>query len=188
VAIQVTGEVLEAAQWPQGDARDPLGVWGCRVAATGDATGSSIKAFIQVPAERRRGHIYTCYSAQSGVTLAPAAETSTLIRIRLLTNWPDIDVLEGVQGYSTNQSVGVAKPLTAFFPVQGPLQNLVSPNDRFVLLFDPSNVDKDNGMNIAEIERDANVDTNVYTFEAYGYYWDRAVLDAPGGPRHPGSS
>ncbi|KKL17299.1 hypothetical protein LCGC14_2486920, partial [marine sediment metagenome] len=60
------------------------------------------------------------------------------------------------------------------------------PNDRFILIFDPRQ--GAGVLNMIELEMGVNVNTDTYAFEAYGYYWDRSVLNAPGGPRHPGSA
>jgi succinate-acetate transporter protein len=43
-------------------------------------------------------------------------------------------------------------------------------------------------MDILEMQRGNNLDLATYTFEAYGYFWDRAAMETPGGPRHPGSA
>ena len=71
-------------------------------------------------------------------------------------------------------------------PTFGAIRNPIGPADRFLLLFDPRQQGGD--VDIVEIEFGENRDLATYSFEGYGYFWDRSVLDAPGGPRHPGSS
>jgi len=190
MADNVTGtvNVVETALWPQGDARDPLGVWGARTVLVGDASGGIIKAFIQVAQDRRRSRIYTAYSAQVSVVDA-SLNAATLVKLRLLTNWPDIDeVNPGVQGFGTFKYARIQVPANTTAPGRGALDPLLNPQDRFILLFDPGVVDASNPMVIMEMELDANSDGADFAFEAYGYYWDRGVLSTPGGPRHPGSN
>ncbi len=189
MTINTTMEVVETGLWPQGDERDPLGVWGARLIVAGDASGGPIKVRAIVPQAKRRSRVYTCYAAQTVVATETAAETSTQIKCRLLTNWPDVDPVQiGAQGFATFQTSAIVDLVSATRPDFGPSSPLVNPSDRFILLFDPGVVAADSDMEIVEMERNANVDTNDYSFEAYGYYWDRSVLNAPGGPRHPGSS
>jgi len=190
MTILTTVNLIETALWPQGDARDPLGIWGARLILPGDASVGLIQVSVQVPAARRRAYVYTAYSAQSVVTVNIGLDTAETIKIRLLTNWPDIDPVNvGVQGYGSFQTSDIRDPTGGFAaPGRGPAQPLINPQDRFILLFDPGVVSSGSPMVIMELERDANVDTVTYAFEAWGYYWDRGVLNAPGGPRHPGSS
>jgi len=189
MSINLNIEVVETALWPQRDARDPLGVWGARGGVTGDASGGVIRAFILVPASKRRGRIYTCYNASTTCSQETVPETSTAIRSRLLTNWPDVDVVQvGAQGFAGWIRSAVVDDGVGNAPVTGPSTPLIFPNDRFILLFDPGVVAAGLAMVIIEMERNANVDSNIYDFQAYGYYWDRQILDTPGGPRHPGSS
>jgi len=185
MAIALTVDVLPAALWPQGDIRDPLGIWGFRQAVTGDATGGSVKVTAQAPAGLAAAYLYTAYSlniAQLSGTIAV-----TQAKSRLLTNWPNIDTLAGVQGYST-LLINIHDGATAFTPPQagalpGPLMREV---DRFLLLFDPR--PSAGVLNLIELELATNTDAATYSFEGYGYFWDRSVLQAPGGPRHPGSA
>lgn len=181
--------VFEHAMWPQRDARDPLGVWVARKIITGDAdTPVFILAQIQITAAQRRAHVYTCYNLFTGWVGGPNPSSETGIIGRLLTNWPDADELAGVQGFATARRVTETIQIASAFPDRVPDDFLVGPNDRFILLFDPSTVAAGLPMNIAEIQRDSNVLNTLYSFEAYGYYWDREILDTPGGPRHPGAS
>jgi len=184
MAIEEQAAVFQTGIFPQGDARDPLGVWVVRHGITGDGGGGGIKVQFQVPGERRAAYIYTCYSLNVSQSLGPPS--AAVAKARLLTRWPDASIEAGVAGYATlvvaNQNSSSA--LTA--PAGGTETPLLFPNDRFVLLWDPrSNILP---MDIVELEINVNVNTNQYTFEGYGYYWDRAVMNTPGGPRHPGSS
>lgn len=185
MAIAQTVDVIETALWPQGDARDPLGVWGARLGITGDATGGSIKVGMVVPQDKTGKYIYTCYDINTAQLTG--AFTPTSAKFRLLTGWPNIDPLLGVQAYGAFRvySFNGAALFTA--PVVGISneQPFSSPM-RFLLLFDPrANAGQ---LTIVELELALNLDLATYSFEAYGYYWDRQVLDTPGGPRHPGSS
>ena len=184
MAIVGVVDVLPAALWPQGDIRDPLGTWGFRLGITGDATGGSIKVTASAPAGLGAAYVYTCYSLN--IAQLTGASGSQTAKARLLTNWPNVDVLAGVQAYSSLiiRNFGTDPQFTA--PIAGMDDPLVTPLDRFLLLFDPrpSIVTLD----IIEMESGENVDAATYSFEGYGYFWDRSVLNAPGGPRHPGSA
>lgn len=184
MAIASLVAIQQTALWPQGDIRDPLGVWGFRLAVTGDASSGTIKVTAQVPADLRAAYVYTCYSLNYA-----QIDGDAIVRIvkgRLLTNWPNIDLQAGVQAYATgiqlrtDVSAGFTNPegfLTA---------PMVSPNDRFILLFNFQQSTLP--MDIVEMEMSANINTATYSFEGYGYFWDRSVMNAPGGLRHPGSS
>jgi len=184
MAITTSVDVVTNQMWPQGDIRDPLGVWGARVGVTGDASGGGIKVAIAVPALLSGAYVYTCYS----VTMAQLTGTfsNNDIKARLLSNWPDVDPLAGVQGYATlrfGATLGGGAGNTA--PIAGPSAALLKPADRFILLFDPR---QGPSFTIVELEWADNFNTGTYSFEAYGYFWDRSVLNAPGGLRHPGAS
>ncbi len=185
MAITTEQSVFASALWPQGDIRDPLGVWGSRVGVTGDASGGSIKVGLLEVADRKAGLVYTCYSAHAaGLT---GTFTDDAIKCRLLTNWPNVDIVSGVQGYAT--AIAGLLDFNTNFTAPNYVVNrqpLVTPNDRFLLLFDP----RPSGplATLVELEVTQNVDLATYAFEAYGYFWDRSVLNAPGGPRHPGAS
>ncbi len=181
--------VFPAQMWPQGDARDPLGVWGGRVTVTGDGTGGGTKAFFDVPEARRSAHVFTCYA----VTIAQIVGTPTTPRakLRLLTNWPDVDPVAQVQGFATFQVSTIEANANFSVPTSGlgkdGIGNWPGSHDRFILLLDPrQGISED--LTIVEMELGENILNNQWVFEAYGYYWDRGVLNTPGGPRHPGSA
>lgn len=187
MALDVTVEVIATQLWPQGDARDPLGVWGGRAPITGDASGDGLTAFFFVPAARRAAYVYTCY----GITAAMVAGTLGAghhAQSRLLTNWPDIDPITlGVQGYATLRIAPLGGNSSIGPPGRGPLApGLHEPTDRFIILFD-YRLDQGD-MNIVEINWSENVNAATYVFECWGYFWDRSVMNAPGGLRHPGSN
>ena len=185
VAITAEQSVFAAGMWPQGDIRDPLGVWGARRGITGDASGGSIKVGFLEVADRKAALVYACYSAHgAGLT---GTHTDDAIKCRLLTNWPNVDPIPGVQGYGS--AIDGLLDFNTNFTAPNYVVNrqpLVWPNDRFMLLFDP----RPSGQlaTLVELEIASNIDLATYTFEVYGYFWDRSVLNAPGGPRHPGSS
>ena len=126
------------------------------------------------------------------MALTVNSENGQGIRVRLLTNWPNVDPLEGVQGYSTAVFGSMNTDANFTSPISGmsgttPGHPFLMPNDRFLLLYDPRpGVAGD--LTIVEIEGAFNTDTATYAFEAYGYYWDRGVMNTPGGLRHPGSN
>lgn len=184
MAISTTIEVQPAALWPQGDVRDPLGVWGFRVGVTGDATGGSIKIVAQAPAGLRAAYVYTCYSLNCAL-LTGSLTGGTRLKVRLLTNWPNVDPIPGVQAYGSMLSANMNE-LNVTAPRGGLTDPVIGPADRFLLLFDP----RPTGgvLELVELELADNVDAATYSFEGYGYWWDRSVLQAPGGLRHPGST
>lgn len=185
MALTVDEAVQETQLWPQQDARSPLGVWGARSAITGDASGGSVRGRFFVPAARRTAFVYTCYQ----VTMAAVSGTISAqnLKCQLLTNWPNVDPQAGIQGFSTLRLTNILTSTTfSNVPTGGPAENMLSENDRFILLFDPSGRAGD--MFIVQLEFAINDNTIPYIFEAYGYYWDRSVMLTPGGPRHPGAS
>jgi len=185
MAISELIEVRETQQWPQGDVRDPLGTWGARLAVTGDGSGGSVKVGFFVPAARRSAFVYTCYDVNlskiSGTVTTESAKT------RLLANYPNIDPQAGIQGYNYLFFSSWSAPLAITAPIGGyATSHPLSPQSRFLLLYDPT--PNNSAMVIVELENNDNIDLAVWSFEAMGYYWDRSVMHAPGGPRHPGSS
>ncbi len=188
MAISETAPPIEYQSWPQGDVRDPLGIWGFRHGITGDATGGTIKVILAVLEAKRSAFVYTVYSAHIAQLTGVVGALNWKLRIQ--TNWPNIDVQAGVQAFSTLK-IGNFNGATFTAPNMGPFPPggpMVEPNDRFILLYDPRQPATLGSLPILEYELSGNVDTNTYSFEAWGYYWDRAVMQAPGGPRHPGSA
>jgi len=182
MAISVVATVLLTALWPQGDIRDPLGIWGGRVPAVGDASGGEIKATMRVPAERGAANIFTCVAVT--ITQLEGALATDALMCRLLSNWPNVDELAGVQGFGTVRMANLINDASFTGTKGGPSRPLVAPQDRFILLFDPRPSAGD--LDIVELKSGVNTLADTWSFEAYGYWWDRSVLNAPGGPRHPG--
>jgi len=179
-------DILTTSLWPQGDIRDPLGVWGFRQGATGSLAGE-IKVVASAPEKEAAAYIFACYSL-TYAQLTGAIDTGARVKTRLLAGWPNIDSQAGVQGYATlgiSSTIGL-NDFTA--PVQGVAGTggMVSGNQRFVLLFDPRPLAT--AVPLVELAVAVQVDGATYSFEGWGYYWDRSVLQAPGGPRHPGSN
>jgi len=183
VTVSVVGEILASAVFAQRDRRDPLGVWGMRVGATGDGGGGSIQAVGQVPAGERAAYVYACYSA-SIVIISQAVPLNVTGQFRLLTNWPNVDEQAGVNAYAGIHMVTVEQSALEA-PIGGNNDPLVSAPERFMLLWDPRSTGAT--MDICSFAVGSNVTGDVYSFEAWGYYWDRTVMAQPGGPRHPGS-
>lgn len=184
MAVIATTEVTETQTWPQGDIRDPLGVWGARGAMTGDATGDDIVLLVNVPLLKRKAFLYTVNSAMIGQIVGTGVVGN--VSARIISNFPNIDLDAGVVGFSkvigrSMTDLGTAAP---FFAPDDPL---IEPNDRFIVCYDPSPVNP-NPMTILELKFQVNTDARVWVGEAYGYYWDRSVMNAPGGPRFPGQS
>jgi len=193
MALSVMGEPLESQLWPQGDIRDPLGVWAFRLGVTGDASGNPITVGIDIPAARRSAYLYTIYHAQ--VSQLTGVITAANIKTRILTNWPDADPDAGVFAYASNLQSRLVGSTNFNAPIAGPGGSasasagpLIFPLDRFLLMFDPRQQESLGDMEIFQFELEVNTNAATYSFEAYGYYWDRSVMQAPGGPRHPGSS
>jgi len=185
MAITENGVIVAHQSWGQGDARDPLGVWGMRHGVTGDASGGGVKVIGSVPAGLAAAYVYTAYSAQIGQLTG--AFTTTPAKLRLLTNWPNLSPVPGVQGYASLQVVNIAGDANFTSPLIGPFDGeFIKPNDRFILLYDPR--PSAGQLDILEFEFGDNTNLATYSFEAYGYFWDRSVMNAPGGPRFPGSS
>lgn len=184
----LTVAIITNAIFTPRDLRDPLGVWGTRLGITGDETGGSIKVLIQVPAEQRAAYVYTCYSVNFSI-LTGSGQNQQGLKVRLLTNWPNIDPIEGVQGYSTfrqgnvNTDANYTSPIAGIGQIQS---EYITPLDRFILLYDPRPLNT--VMTIVEMELGFNTLAETYSVEVYGYYWDRAVMDTPGGLRHPGTA
>jgi len=185
VSIFDSTPVIVTALWPQGDIRDPLGVWGFRLGITGDASGGSVRMVATESTGQKGAYIYTCYSLLPAL-VTQASPNDTFCKARLLTNWPNVDSQAGVQAYNAIITSVTRTSTAATTPIGGPNPPLITSPDRFLLLFDPrqSGILRD----IIELELAANVLNDVYSFEGYGYYWDRSVLNAPGGLRHPGSN
>ncbi len=176
--------VFHHQAFPQGDVRDPLGVWAGRLGIVGDATGGEIKATFNVPAALRSAYVHTCYA----ITVAQLTGTGVAasVLMRLLANWPDIDPDAGVQAFSSGS--GAFMRVSSSFDT-APISQIEGFDIgalRYVLLYDPRQQGAQ--MDIVEVKVSSNVDTVTWSFECYGYFWDRSVLNAPGGPRHPGSA
>jgi len=185
MAIASSVELIATQVWPQGDARDPLGIWGMRELVTGDASGDGVKVTIQTPAGQGSAYVYNCLAVNIAITNVVQV-VSTLAKCRLLSNWPNVDRAAGVNAFSTLRIAGVAGSADFTNPLAGEAANgasLIKSNDRFILLYDPRSTAGQ--LNIIELEISAQVLATVYAFEAYGYFWDREVMNAPGGPRHP---
>ncbi len=189
MAISTTVDVITNAIFTPRDLRDPLGVWGARLGVTGDGSPSGgVKVGVQVTAAERAAYVYTAYSANFSI-LNGTGQNAQGLKLRLLTNWPNIDPTAGVQGYSTlrignvNTDADFSAPIAGIGQVQS---EYITVNDRFLVLYDPRPLNVP--MTIVEMEMAFNDLNDLYVFEVYGYYWDRAVMDTPGGLRHPGSN
>jgi len=185
MAVLGNVDVLPAQLWPQGDIRDPLGVWGFRATLTGTGDGGGMKINVRTPAAQGAAYVYTCYSAIIAQTVG--TPNIVTLKARLLTNWPNVDAQAGVQAYATARLVTTngSANFTAPFTVPA-LDTLITPNDRFILLFDPRPAAGQ--LTIMELEINENVLAEVWSYEGWGYFWDRSVMQAPGGLRHPGAA
>jgi len=182
MAIALETDISHFNVWRQRDIRDPLGIWVGRQGVTGDASGGAIKVGFNVPAANRAAHVYCCYDV-SFATLTVTFDND-LTKVRLLTNWPDSDPsVPGIQGYGSLAVYTTAADAQFTPPVVGFTIPVIGAAQRFIPLW----TTQGSGLTIVEVEHGGNVDTATYSFEAFGYYWDQAVRDAPGGPRHPGA-
>ncbi len=176
-------DIKATALWPQGDARDPLGIWAGRGALTDDTLGGDKTGNIGLPQSRRAGNIYTCYAVTLSVVSGSDVGLSNVF-CRLLTNWPPADS-PGISGFATNRG-SILAPTRNVFPLGSFRENIFDPQYRFILLFDPR-AGASGRINLVELTYlTVAGNAKVLAFEAWGYWWDRSVLDAPGGPRHPG--
>jgi len=173
----------QATLTPEGP-RDPLGTWGARRGVTGDASGNVIQVSVNVPAAIKAAYVYTCYSVN--ISKLTGTNAIKVVKARLLTNWPNVDPQAGVQAYGSLR-MGTTRGSSSFAaPITGIDGDLIADKDRFILLYDPRAIGTD--MTIVELGIEDNILNDTYSFEAYGYFWDRSVMDTPGGPRHPGSA
>jgi len=176
--------VIGSELWPQRDARDPLGVFGWRVTQASDASGGSNKIVVKVEEDQRHAYVYKIYDML--IVQVAGTVIAAVSKMRILTNWPNIDVQAGIQAYGAiflgglTGSGSLTAPNSAFSGL-----NPFSGNSKELLIYDPSTTNGD--MDIAEQEV-VNSDNVTFSFEGYGYYWDRAVMQTPGGPRNPGTT
>jgi len=185
MALLASVPLIATQSWPQGDARDPLGIWGMRELLTGTGDGGSVKVIVQTPVGQDASYVYSALGANVAITNVPQI-VSTFAKVRILTNWPNVDLAGGVQAFATARmgTMGASANFTEPVAMIGQQGNqLIQTNDRFLLMYDPRPAAGQ--LDIMELEVSDNVLATVYAFEAYGYFWDRAVMDAPGGPRHP---
>lgn len=183
MAIVESAGILEHQLFKQGDARDPLGIWTIRHPLVGDASGGTIKVSFTSPNQSR---IYTCYGLNiAGVNLNTSGGSA---KVRLLTNFPPGTPTGGVAAFSTLRIVndGWDFQTNMTDPKVGLNFAPINAVDRFILLFGPV-PQGESPIAIVETEIINNVDGAGYVFEGYGYFWDRAILQVAGGPRHPGS-
>ncbi len=190
MAIAVTVDITAASIFNPRDLRDPLGWWGARTLVTGDASAGGITVGFVVPADIAGAYVYTCYIANMGQLLASVALAATNHKVRLLTNWPNVDPQAGVQGVNavymsaTRTDVDFTGQRSA---AGNPTDNFaVDSSRRFILLFDPR--PQAGEITIVELEWGENQGVgNTYVFEVGGYFWDRQVMNTAGGLRHPGA-
>ena len=97
-----------------------------------------------------------------------------------------MDTGAGVQGFSSGSGYLMRTSANFTTPPIAQIQDNLLGNLRYMLLYDPRAVNTD--MDLVEVKHNGNVDAETWSFEVYGYYWDIGALQAPGGPRHPGSS
>jgi len=177
---------FETQTFIQGDARDPLGIWGFRHVATGDASAGALTTRVRVAAAKRAAFVYNVEGVNLSIISAFASHTTPKGSVRLLTNWPNVDPGPGVTAFATHQTRAIIGDSLFAAPEASTETPLLAPNDRFILLWDPRHIEAD--MDIVEMAIVDNVLAATYAFEVYGYYWDREVMEVPGGPRYPGSA
>ena len=184
MALTPVIDIIENALWMQGDVRDPLGVWGFRSAIIGDGSGGTIKWFVQVPATKSGKYIYTVQSLNFTHDVGTILNKN--VKIRMLTSWPNIDPQAGVQAYSMMKRRLMQGDITWSAPIETVQEDILGPLDRMVLLFDPRTAN--NAITLFEAEVTNTGIGEDYSFEGYGYFWDRTAMQAPGGIRFPGTT
>ena len=115
--------------------------------------------------------------------LLPAINT---IKYRLLTNLPPADITAGTVGVSVDR-LGVIGNTAVFTLPDDAWQAdfAYEPQLEKVLLFGGAE-QASQPANIVELEVGGNLETVLFVFQAYGYFWDKqGILTAPGGPRLP---
>ncbi len=186
--MSITTAVIlqQAAQWPQGDIRDPIGVWGAKWIVLGDASGDEIEVTINTPLGAAAAFVYTLYDVN--IEHSAGALVSNALMMQWFTGWPDVEAAAGVEAAHTNVvgviqgDAGLGSAPIGAINANGPLWRS---EQRFLLSFDPR-FGHQSSRTLAIIKLvNIGVGTN-YTGFLYGYYWDRSVMNAPGGPRHPG--
>lgn len=172
--------------WPQGDIRDPLGVWGAIVELTADGTGGEHLITVVTELDRAAAYVYTVLDAHIDQNSGVANGDATMFRIH--TNWPNIQVAGNVVAYTPARfSLFLGAGFTTS-PTHGIVADhqLVTPNQRFLPIWDPRGLTS--VLTILTFKMTNTPDLATFTVAAYGYFWDRSVMSAPGGLRHPGSS
>lgn len=182
MSVETTLDIRETPTLRRADNRDPLGIWAVRGSVVGDASGGIAKAFLGVPGPRRSAHVYNVIFVSTSADVGVA----TTHTVRILTNFPPADP-SGVAGaaFMRTNEVGSAGTGSGFAAVG--FRPLIDPQMSRILMFDPT-PDQAVRINILELwlsQQDLNT---IFTFEAYGYFWDRGITDVPGGPRFPGSA
>jgi len=184
MSITIEKDVLVTGIFKQGDIRDPIGLWGGTTSINSDATGGKIRTSFRVDNEDAfLSGVFSIYSANVIQVTGLAATQNILFGIN--SNWPNIDQTPGITPYNGFIRATLSGE-DAFSPVAAVFPQLVGSLDRFRLIFDPRHIAPQN-MLLCQFEM-VNVNAKSYLWSVYGYFWDRSVLDAPGGPRHPGSS
>lgn len=184
--MSVTSTVIpiESELWPQRDARDPLGIFGWRTAIATDASGGFLRVQVNIEASKRHAFVWKIWDMVIAQITGGAQATNG--KLRILSNWPNIDPQAGIQAYASLYIGSMGGNNSLSFPNTGLFD--VSPlngNQKDILIYDPST--QSGAMPIAEQEV-VNINGLTYSFEGYGYYWDRSVMNTPGGPRNPGTS
>jgi len=188
MSFTVNKDVLVSGLFKQGDIRDPIGIWGGSVTINGDVTGGFLRVIFQVdPDDGWVSGIFAHYSVsviQTIGALLTGAGSAVIFRIN--TNWPNILQDPGIIPYNFTRSFQLTGA-AGLSPIAATEQPMVTSQERFLLSWDPRHITPQNLLldQIEILNPGAGISIN---FTAYGYFWDRSVLDAPGGPRHPGSS
>lgn len=184
MAISLTVAILEHQVFKQRDARDALGIWNGRLGVTGDATGGSTKVNFLATAAQTGGRVYVCEAFDIASIQGLAGNAGG--KWRLLTNFPPADRNGGLAGNSFGRTFtfdfnpGFTEPEGLIDGQWGGSPLVINR----VLLFGPRQPGQTQ-VSILELEIDQNVDLSTWSFEAWGYYWDREVVQVPGGPRLP---
>jgi len=186
MSITIEKDCLVTGVWKQGDIRDPIGIFGGVTSITGNGDGTFIRVSMRIDSEDAfLSGLFAIYDATILQTLGSVQSVDVLYRI--FSNWPNIDQQPGITPFNSGIVRNMVGSNSWVSPRAAPDAPLVQPLDRFRLIWDPRHLAPQN-MLLCEWFINMPVAPVAYQFSVYGYFWDRSVLNAPGGPRHPGSS
>ncbi len=181
MAITTLKDILASGLIFQGDARDPLGIWGGATSQVNSGSGGSTRITFRVgTTDSNLSSVF----AISGLSVLQESGTprSDLVKFRMFTNWPSVDFQAAITPFnSAHAAVFVGSTLFTGGVAVAPFNDTV-PAIRGLLSWDPRGLSQP--LLLCEFEM-ANISGTTVLVSVQGYFWDRAVLNTPGGPRFP---